>query len=163
MRNHWVLDPGTEAVRLEFGRDGLLRAHTDAGAVAVSVRRCFPWSEPGRFVSLRDDDEKEVALVAQLADLEPASRSALETALAEAGFVLEVVSVRSIAEEVEIRHWVVETRQGTRAFQTRLDDWPRELPAGGMLIRDVGGDLYHIPSPEALDPTSRDLLWAFID
>jgi hypothetical protein len=163
MQNHPALEPETGMTGLSLGSDGRLRAETPAGAVAVTVRRCFPWSEPGRYVSLRDDDEEEIALVVRTADLAPESRSALEAALAEAGFVLEVVHVRSIDEEVEIRHWMVETRQGARAFQTRLDDWPRGLPGGGMLIRDVGGDLYHIPAPGALDRKSRDLLWAFID
>jgi hypothetical protein len=130
---------------------------------AVTVRRCFPWSEPARYVSLRDDEEDEFALVADLADLDPASRAALETALAEAGFVFVVTAIHHVEEEVEIRAWRVVTAQGPRRFQTRLDDWPRELPGGGILIRDVAGDLYHVPAPGALDRRSRELLWAFVD
>ena len=72
---------------------------------------------------------------------------ALERALAEASFVLEVRRVDSVEEEVEIRQWKVETRQGPRSFQTHLDDWPRVLPMGGLLIRDVSGDLYRLPDP----------------
>jgi hypothetical protein len=34
---------------------------------------------------------------------------------------------------------------------------------GGLLIRDVGGDLYRLPAPETLDARSRELLWAFVD
>lgn len=81
----------------------------------------------------------------------------------EAGFVLEIVRVVEIDEEVEIRTWKVETRQGVRSFQTRLDDWPLQVPGGGILIRDVAGDLYHVPRPEELDKGSRQLLWAFVD
>ena len=61
-----------------------------AARVRVVVRRCFPWSEPGRYVSLRDADQAEVALVRDPADLTPASREALGLAMAEAGFVFEV-------------------------------------------------------------------------
>ena len=68
-----------------------------------------------------------------------------------------------IEEEVEIRRWLVEARQGPRAFQTRLDDWPRGLPHGGLLIRDLAGDLYHLVEPKRLDKQSRELLWAFVD
>jgi hypothetical protein len=88
---------------------------------------------------------------------------ALEQALAEAGFVLEVTRVLDIEEEVEIRQWTVETRQGPRSFQTHLDDWPRGLPNGGILIRDVAGDLYRLASPATMDKQSRELLWAFVD
>jgi len=129
----------------------------------VRLRQCFPWSEPGRHLSLRDDDDEEVALVDDPATLAPASRRALERALAEAGFVLEVVRVVEIEEEVEIRQWTVETAHGRRFFQTHLDDWPRSLPAGGLLIRDVAGDLYRLPAPATMDPRSRELLWAFVD
>ena len=75
----------------------------------------------------------------------------------------EVTRVLDIDEEVEIRQWTVETRQGRRSFQTHLDDWPRHLPNGGLLIRDVAGDLYRLATPSKMDAKSRELLWAFVD
>src|SRR5437773_11965826 len=152
----------SEAIRLRSAPDGRLLAITDRGPIAVRVRQCVPWSEPHRHLSLRDTEEREVALVDDPATLGAASREALERALAEAGFVLEVTRVVSIDEEVEIRQWTVETRHGARSFQTHLDDWPRSLPSGGLLIRDVAGDLYRLTVTE-LDKKSRDLLWAFVD
>jgi hypothetical protein len=131
--------------------------------VSVRLRQCFPWSEPSRHLSLRDAEDTEIALVVDPADLPDASRKALETALASAGFVFRVTRVVSIDEEVEIRHWVVETAQGKRSFQTHLDDWPRTLPDGGILIRDVAGDLYRLGAANELDKKSRALLWAFVD
>src|SRR5438270_2696210 len=95
--------------------DGRLRIERDGELVPVRVRQCFPWSEPHRHVSLRDDEDREVVLVEDPAALAPDSRDALERTLAEAGFVLDVVRVLSIDEEVEIRQWVVETRHGRRS------------------------------------------------
>ena len=152
----------TPALVLRSGTDGRLVVIIEGEPVAVRLRQCFPWSEPERHLSLRDGEDNEIALVRDPADLDAASREALERAIAEAGFVLEVTRVVSIEEEVEIRQWVVETRQGPRRFQTHLDDWPRALPTGGLLIRDVGGDLYRL-SPQELDRKSKDLLWAFVD
>jgi hypothetical protein len=153
-----------ESLRLEHRVDGQLWAVRGGfEARAVSVRRCFPWSEPARFVSLRDRDDEEVALIREPESLDDASREVLEQALVEAGFVLRVVQVHEVEEEIEIRTWKVETAQGPRTFQTRLDDWPRDLPAGGLLIRDVAGDLYHIADREGLDEKSKKLLWAFAD
>lgn len=152
----------SEAIRLRSAPDGRLIAFTERGPVSVRVRQCFPWSEPHRHLSLRDIEDREVVLVEDPATLGAASREALERALAEAGFVLEVTRVVSIDEEVEIRQWEVETRHGPRTFQTHLDDWPRSLPGGGLLIRDVAGDLYRLMVTE-LDRKSRDLLWAFVD
>ena len=155
-------DEQSEAIRLRSAPDGRLLAITDRGVIPVRVRQCFPWSEPHRHLSLRDTEEREIALVDDPATLGAGSREALERALAEAGFVLEVTRVVSIDEEVEIRQWTVETRHGPRSFQTHLDDWPRSLPGGGLLIRDVAGDLYRLTVTE-LDKKSRDLLWAFVD
>jgi hypothetical protein len=153
----------TRALALEWRADGSLWAIRGDEERPVSVRRCFPWSEPARYLSLRDAEEEEFAVVRDPADLDARSRAALEQALTVAGFVFAVTRVVEIEEEVEIRHWRVETRQGPRAFQTRLDDWPRTLPHGGLLIRDLAGDLYHLPDPTALDRRSRELLWAFVD
>ena len=148
---------------LTNGTDGRLRADVGGRIVSVVVRRCFPWSEPAKFISLRDDENIEVVLVEDPSSLDAHSRLVLEQALATAGFVLEVTRVVSVEEEIEIRHWMVETRQGDRIFQTRLDEWPRVLPGGGVLIRDVAGDLYHIPAPETMDRKSRELMYSFVD
>ena len=160
----------TEALRLEHetlvlrnGGDGRLLAVVGGKVVPVRLRQCFPWTEPSRHLSLRDTDDEEVGFVEDPADLAPGSRDALERALAEASFVLDVLRVLSVEEEVEIRQWRVETVQGARAFQTHLDDWPRTLPNGALLIRDVAGDLYRIADPTGMDPRSRELLWAFVD
>ena len=152
-----------EEIVLRRTTDGQLHVIAGGEPVAVRLRQCFPWSEPRRHLSLRDDDDEEVLLVEDPATLPAESREALEAALADAGFVLEVTRVLSIEEEVEIRHWTVETAQGRRTFQTHLDDWPRVLPVGGLLIRDVAGDLYKLPAPSTMDRRSRELLWAFVD
>lgn len=151
-----------EALRLERRHDGQLWASRGHEARPVKVRRLFPWSDEDRHVSLRDDEGDEFALVGPDEPLDAVSRQALDEAIAAAGFVLEVERVVALEEEVEIRVWTVDTAQGRRTFQTALDDWPREMPGGGLLIRDVAGDLYLIADPSAVDPTSRELLWAFV-
>lgn len=151
---------GTTVAR---GADGRLRVHVGETMHIVRLRRCFPWSEPGRFISLRDDDEREIVLIADPAELDDASRRVLEGALAEAGFVFEIMAVIDVEEEVELRRWSVACAQGRRTFQTRLDEWPRQLPDGGLLLRDLAGDLYRLPDQSTLDARSRTLLWAFVD
>jgi hypothetical protein len=153
-------------------RDSLILRATDDGRLVVvdgdmstpvRLRQCFPWSEPHRYLSLRDAKEREIALVDDPALLGRESRDALDRALAIAGFVLTVTRIVEIEEEVEIRQWTVDTPHGRRSFQTHLDDWPRVLPGGDLLIRDVGGDLYRLTEPSTMDAHSRSLLWAFVD
>ena len=152
-----------EGLWLERGSDGQLWARRGEIARPVRVTRCFPWSEPSRYLSLRDGDDEEVALIHDLGELGPDSRHALAESLIEAGFVLQVEGVEEVEEEIEIRTFRVRTRQGVRSFQTLRDEWPRQMPGGGVLIRDVVGDLYFVPNPASLDEKSRKLLWAFLD
>lgn len=151
-----------DTVRLQW-RHGRLYAQVGETQTPVDPRRCFPWSRPAQWVSLRDADGNEVALVSDPSELDASSRQALDTALAEAGFVFEVTSILDVQEEIEIRTWQVDTAQGVRSFQTARDAWPRELPSGQYLVRDVAGDLYRIGDPEQLDPKSRRHLWAFVE
>ena len=155
--------PEREALRLERGSDGQLWARRDGIARAVRVTRCFPWSEPSRYLSLRDAEDEEVALIHDLGELGAGSRRALAESLIEAGFLLQVEGVEKVEEEIEIRTFRVRTRQGVRSFQTLRDEWPRRMPGGGLLIRDVVGDLYFIPNPSSLDEKSQKLLWPFLD
>ena len=148
---------------LRLGPDGSLRAQRGAERKVVRAVRCFPWSLPERYISLRDEDDAEVALVVSASELEPESRAALEAALAEAGFLFEVRRIVHVEEEVEIRTWVVETERGRRSFQTARDAWPQQLPSGDFLVRDVSGDLYRITQAARSDPKSRPFLFAFVE
>jgi len=158
-----VPQPSLEPLRLERRPDGRLAAGRGGALTPVRPVRCFPWSGPAAFISLRDDDDREVALVVDPAHLDAGSRALLEEELAHAGFVLRVARIRAIDDELEIRVWRVDTQQGARTFQTARDEWPRLLPNGGLLLRDVAGDLYLIPPTAELEPATRQLLWPFTD
>jgi len=155
--------PHRPAVRLERRLDGKLWLCTGERSLTVEVVRCFPWAAPGRFLSLRDASSEEAAFVRDPAELDGASRAALEATLARSGFVLEVTRIVTVEEDFELRSWRVETARGPRAFQTPLDAWPTLLEGGGLVLEDLYGDLYRVSNPGALDAHSRKLLWAFED
>lgn len=129
----------------------------------VHIRPCFPWTAPTRHLSLRDHEEAELHLVGDLTELDDDSRKAVEIALAESGFILEIEKVLEMIDEFEIRNWRVLTRQGERKFQTKRDDWPREIPGGGVIFRDVAGDLFLVRDPEALDEKTLEIIEGFVD
>ena len=96
----------SRTLRLNKGVDGQLWASRGDESAAVWPVRCFPWSEGARFVSLRDREEEEFALVNEPDELDDHSREALEGALAEAGFLLEITKIIRCDEEVEIWNWL---------------------------------------------------------
>jgi hypothetical protein len=139
-----------EAPRLQRRPDGRLGVLRGEELTPVRPVRCFPWSRPGAYVSLRDDADEEVGFVVDPAALDAGSRAVLQEELAQAGFVLHIRRILSVREELEIRVWRVETEEGARTFQTSRDEWPRTLAEGSLRAA-------------ALDPTSRRVLWAFTD
>ncbi|GAB4245493.1 MAG: DUF1854 domain-containing protein [Candidatus Methylacidiphilales bacterium] len=149
--------------QLYLGADGQLRAHSPDGPIQVRVTRCFPWTAPDRYFSLRDSDGKEIAWIDDPAQLEPASQAALQRALALTSFVFSIRRILSVEQDIELRVWSVQTDRGNRRFQTELDQWPEPVAGGGWLLRDVTGDLYRFPPLNHMDRASRRLFWPFQD
>lgn len=141
--------------------DGRLILHHEGKRQAVAARPCFPWTEPNRHISLRDEENKELGHVESLSTLEEESRSALEKTLIEARFSFRIERILSVRKDFEIRVWEVLTAQGERTLLTKWDDFPHRLEEGRFLLKDLSGDLYVIPDPTTLDKHSRQLLWAF--
>jgi Domain of unknown function (DUF1854) len=102
-------------------------------------------------------------LLVRFYELDLSSRSALERTLRQAGFVFTVTSIEKVEDEFELRTWSVNTHQGRRSFQTKLDEWPRILENGAVIIRDLSGDFYQIEDQADLDPVSHKLIWALTE
>ncbi|MEO0508621.1 MAG: DUF1854 domain-containing protein [Verrucomicrobiota bacterium] len=131
-------------------------------ALLVRPVKCFPLSEPGRYLSLRDENSKEIAFVEDHRQLDDASAQALNEALAASGFTFEVIGIESITQDFELRVWQVQTESGNRKFQTALDAWPRTLSDGSYLVEDVFGDLYRFPPLNQLNEGSAQMLWSLV-
>jgi uncharacterized protein DUF1854 len=147
--------------QLNSNEAGQLLLRSQRGSIPVRPVACFPWSDPNNYISLRNEAGMEVGFIDSTAELDDSSRTALETTLRQTRFVFEVTAIEKVEDEFELRTWLVTTHQGPRSFQTKLDDWPRTLENGGIIIRDLSGDLYHIEDPTALDSASQKLIWAF--
>jgi hypothetical protein len=149
--------------RIERTGAGALRVMTARGPILARAVRCFPWSEPDHYISIRDNEGNELLYVEDLQGLDESSRRALRDALTAVGFVIDVIGVDSVVEDFEMRCLEVRTKHGPRKLQTALDAWPRRAPNGEVLLEDIAGDIYRIPPLETLDRRSRRLLWALID
>lgn len=152
-----------EDLRVTRSEDGRYHASWSGHQCIVRVSTCFPWTAPGAFVSLRGEDDKEVALIPSLEDLDAESRTVLRHALREAAFAFEIIRIDKVYKEFEIRLWEVTCAEGPRTFQTKVDDYPQPLPPDGLLITDVAGDVYAIHNWRMLDKHSRKQIALFVD
>ena len=159
-----LVPQNTKELSIRRTDEGLLMfKEKDQEEKLVSLVRCFPWSAPDRYLSLRDEDGQEVYLIETIDQLSPDNRMAILDSLKEEGFLFEVELVRSVVKEFELRTWIVETKQGVRKFQTSLTEWPMQLSGDRLLVKDVDGDLYLIEDLSNVEKKTREHIWAFID
>ena len=154
------LDVATLA--LAFSEElGSLQVATPVSAVRAQARRCFPLTDPERYICLVDDQGRELCCVESPQQLPVASRAALERALRETELLPRIERIEAVKEEATQSSWRVVTDRGTRAFVVEQEDHIRRLADGRHLITDSFGMRYLVPRPEQLDPKSRRLLSAF--
>lgn len=144
------------------GAGRLTAWHEGQDAVLVRPVKCFPLSEPRRYLSLRDDKNDEFAFISDPAALDASSAAALVEAITAGSFTFAVTAIEEIKTDFELRVWKVDTAAGPRQFQTALDAWPRNVDDGGYLVEDVFGDLYRFPPLDQLDRDSAKRLWSMV-
>ena len=147
--------------RIERADDGTLRVHlvgADEPLPDAKVARCFPWSLPDAYLSVRNKEGKEVALLQGLDDLDPDSRGVVETALREGVFNPKILRLCKHKREFGITSITAETDRGEVTFQIRSRDDVRVLSPTRALFRDADGILYQLDDLTRLDPASQKFL-----
>lgn len=125
----------------------------------LKPQRAFPLTKADEFVTLRDAEGDEVAVIRHLDELDDDSRTAVEAQLEWGYFAATITAVYGIEVRYHVPHWDIETDRGRRLLEmasSRRDI--RVLPGGGALLRDADGNLYEIPSVDTLDPASRAIV-----
>ncbi len=142
-----------EGTRLQMARNG-----SDDWQEVEAVR-LFPLTAPSRWISIVDDDLKEIGLIEDLAAFDRGARRCIEDELERRYLIPQIKRVISCRTRFDTAEWVVETNRGPATFLVRD---PREkikepLPRH-LTLTDAEGNRYDIPDVEALDATSRRLI-----
>ncbi|CAN5539599.1 hypothetical protein BH11ARM2_BH11ARM2_38820 [soil metagenome] len=125
----------------------------------VRVRRIFPMSRPDEYLSLRDKDGKELAILETANGLDEESRRVLNEDLDRRYFTPQVEAIDSLKLEAGMWRFKVRTGRGPVEFYVRnWRDSAYEIRPNYWHIYSVDGARYEIPDIEALDPTSLGLL-----
>lgn len=154
-----LLDPGRVRFSCDAFQDLVLEVAGDGVHAQVQVRRGFPLSAEGRFLSVRDRDGSELGIIRDVGELDRESARVLVVELERIYFVPRIVRVNHIEERFHIPRWEVETDRGPRVFEIRTGRSDvRVLAAGRILIRDADGNPYEIPDYRRLDAASQALI-----
>jgi hypothetical protein len=149
--------------RLHFFRHGValrLTVEADRSYLKVSVLRAFPLSEPGRFFSVRDGENKEVGMIIDPAGLSGENRALVHEDLARRYLIPAVHRIHTAQERFGTVDWEMETDRGVCKLTTRNLRENVQRPASGRIIlSDVDGNRYDIRNIDELDLRSQQLLF----
>ncbi len=149
--------------RLRFFKHGAtlrLTVEGDRSYLKVGILRAFPLSEPSRFLSVRDDANKEAGLIVDPAELSVENRKLVEEDLERRYLVPAVKRIVAAKERFGTVDWTMETDRGVCRFTTRNLRENVQRPAPGrILLNDVDGNRYDIRNLADLNRESQELLF----
>jgi catechol 2,3-dioxygenase-like lactoylglutathione lyase family enzyme len=126
--------------------------------VDAKVARCFPWSMPDTFISVRNREGKEVVLLETLDAVDPAGRKILLQELHDKAFNPKIIAIVEHTSEFGITSIKARTDRGEVTFQIRSRDDVRILSSTRLLFRDADGNTYEVADASTLDSVSRRFL-----
>ena len=146
--------------RDDFGR--LLLVDLRAVEEPVIPVRAFPLAAPTEGVSLVGTDGRERRWIPNLAELDEASRSLIQSDLDSRELVPEIRRIVSVSTFSTPSLWRVETDRGTTTLTLKSEDDLRRLPGNGLLVGSGEGLSFLIRDKLALDKLSKKLLDRFL-
>jgi len=130
----------------------------DAPITDVRVARCFPWSIPDSYISIRSAEGKELALIVTLDELNPPSRAVVEQELHEKIFNPRIQRILDYNNEFGVVSIQAQTDRGNVTFQIRSRDDVRMLSPVRAIFHDADGNSYELHDISKMDALSRKLL-----
>ena len=167
----------TKAIRFAYDGENLTFANSDGVFYPrVTLRRCFPLSADTTFILVRVPEadcenerarmhpSQELGIIAQVDDLDPASKEAVLRELRLFYFVPRIQRIVKIREEFGFLYWTVETDRGGKDFIMRdsIIGQVRQVSPGRWLVIDINQTRYEIHDFEKLDKTSQELLGKYL-
>jgi len=135
-----------------------LTLRDDKSVLRVKARRCFPYSMPDKFISIRDGGDGEIGIIANLSDMPRDYRRWIEEDLDMRYYVPLVQSIKTIRQRFGGIEWHVDTDRGPKRLITKgVHDTMTEVEIGRFVVTDVDGNRYEILL-DKLDPASREWL-----
>lgn len=125
----------------------------------LEPRRLFPVSLKNSYITLLDEDGKEIAVIRELTDLNPDALKIITEKLDDYYLVPCITKLISTSEKNDALFWVVETTRGKKRIEIRDRNHSiRSYKDGRMRIRDVYDNRYIIEDYNKLDSHSQKLL-----
>jgi len=149
-----ILDPKKVTFWVDEFEDLRIKLEDGTEYAKVRAMRAFPLSAQERYIVLRDEEGKELAMIKDPGELDAKSRRALEVELEKSYFVPQITSINKIDEDFGVPKWDVETDRGHRRFELGTRNDAKMVGRGRVLIKDIDGNRYEISNYHGMDAKS---------
>lgn len=131
---------------------------------ALEPRMLFPFTNHTMYISLLNDDEREVAFVRSLDEIDSDSRHALEECFREYYMIPKISRVINCEDKFGTLKWTVDTDRGVITFQVknRHSDIKNLRGTSRIIVRDSNDNRYEIPDYTVLDAHSNRMLFSYL-
>ena len=130
----------------------------------LEPRRLFPFTNTSMYITLLDENEREVGFIRDFKELDSDSKKAVEECFAEYYMIPQITRLFDVSEKFGSLKWTVDTDRGEISFRIRNRQIDIKLLYGTkrVLIRDSNDNRYEIPDYTALDSRSQRLLYSYL-
>ncbi len=153
-----------QAIDIRQNGDGLLLFADGEELCIDHIVRCFPFSTPDQWISLRDRDGTELGLLPTLDGLNTQSRALVEEHLKDRYDIPKIQTIRNIESSKEGGTvWDIDTDAGPMSFTIRgdqnlnLNAFPEIVFTDAIMnlnLNDSQKTARALPIPTTLDPYS---------
>ncbi|MBO5879348.1 MAG: DUF1854 domain-containing protein [Clostridia bacterium] len=148
----------TENDKITVNENNLVNLTLQSGEVfeKLEPRRLFPVNRIDEYVTLLDEEGKEIAVIRKICELDPVSRQIIQNSLDDYYLVPHITRINSITEKNGKIHWIVETDRGYKEFDIRNRNHDvRVYSDGRVRVRDSDDNRYIIEDYRKLDKHSK--------
>ena len=130
----------------------------------LEPRKLFPFTDPTRFITLLDGEERELGFVRDLEEIDDESRTALEACFADYYMIPKILKVISCEDRFGTLKWTVRTDRGTVSFdiRNRHSDIKHLWGTKRVIVRDSNDNRYEIADYTAMDSHSARILFSYL-
>jgi len=126
---------------------------------ALEPRRLFPVNNPDEYITLLDNNGKEIGVVRKLSDLNEASFEALSKSLKDYYLVPFITEIISATEKSGTLIWTAQTNLGKKKIEIRNRNHDIKVHSNGTVrVRDADDNRYVISDYRKLNKHSLHLL-----
>ena len=151
---------------VRFGRDADGRVVMIQGndtRMIGNLLSAFPLTRPGRMVSVRDEEGREIGVLDDIRGLDPDSLSILHEELERSYFMPRITDIADIREEHRVVTWEVVTDRGERKFEVRsVRQNVRRMGGRRLVIKDVDGNRYEVRDWMGLPALAQKLIQIYL-